>query len=95
MHDPMIHRLKTVNPWFKYLWEGSKLFEVRYDDRGFGPGDLLILSEWDEDTGFTGRHCARRVGLILSGEQYGLMRGFVVMGLYPQDAGWNWEDDRG
>ena len=86
-----VHRLKTVSPWFSYVWDGAKNFEVRYDDRGFKPGDMLILSEWDEDTGFSGRNCARRVEFILSGEQYGVMRGFVVMGLYADDAGWNWE----
>lgn len=88
-----VHRLKTINPFIGYVWDGVKNFEVRYDDRGFGPGDLLILDEWDDGTGWGPRHCARRVQFVLTGDQYGIAKGFVVMGFYPEDNGWNWTTD--
>ncbi len=88
-----VHRLKTINPFIGYVWDGVKNFEVRYDDRWFGPGDLLILDEWDDSTGWGPRHCARRVQFVLTGDQYGIAKGFVVMGFYPEDNGWNWTTD--
>ena len=42
------HDLKTVNPWFSHLYDGSKEFEVRLDDRGYAVGDELLLREWSE-----------------------------------------------
>ena len=77
------------------MWDGTKTFEVRYDDRGFTPGDLLILIEWDDATGWGPRHCARRVQFILTGDQYGIAKGFAVMGFYPEDIGWNWTAEVG
>ena len=90
-----IHRLKTIQPFLNYVWDGAKTFEVRYDDRGFTPGDLLILIEWDDATGWGPRHCARRVQFILTGDQYGIAKGFAVMGFYPEDIGWNWTAEVG
>ena len=37
------HFLKTVDPWFCHVFTGQKTFEVRYDDRGYSVGDVLVL----------------------------------------------------
>jgi hypothetical protein len=42
-----LHTLKTWPDQFTAVADGSKTFEVRYDDRGFAVGDLLRLAEWD------------------------------------------------
>ena len=90
MSESTVHKLKTVAPWFGYVWDGTKTFEVRYDDRGFKPGDLLVLGEWSEEGGWLERFCARRVQFILTGEQWGLSKGFCVLGFNPDDTGWNY-----
>lgn len=44
----MIHDLKTDPAYFQRLVDGTKTFEVRKDDRGYQPGDTLVLREWSE-----------------------------------------------
>jgi hypothetical protein len=75
-----LHTLKTWPDQFTALTDGSKTFEVRYDDRGFAVGDLLRLAEWDPDTSrFTDRMLLRRVTHLHRG--FGLADGYVVLGL--------------
>lgn len=59
---PNHHELKVVPPFFDHLFDGTKTFEVRRDDRGFEVGDLLWLREWDGY--FTGRSMTRRVAFL-------------------------------
>lgn len=40
-----IHELKTDPDPFRKVWEGDKKFELRFNDRGFDAGDLLVLKE--------------------------------------------------
>lgn len=44
----IIHNLKSKSVYFKSVWDGSKTFEIRKNDRGFSTGDFLILQEWDK-----------------------------------------------
>lgn len=41
-----IHELKTVQPFFDMIVDGSKTAEMRKLDRGFKPHDILILQEY-------------------------------------------------
>lgn len=41
-----IHNLKSIPPYFAAIASGIKTFDVRYDDRGYQPGDVLSLSEY-------------------------------------------------
>ncbi len=43
----MTHELKIWPQYFCRVADGSKTFEVRENDRGFQPGDIVILKEWD------------------------------------------------
>lgn len=43
----MKHELKTWPQYFCRVADGTKTFEVRKNDRGFQPGDEVILKEWD------------------------------------------------
>ena len=47
--EPITHDLKTVQPYFDAVVDGSKTFELRQDDResGFRVGDTLRLREWE------------------------------------------------
>jgi len=40
-----MHELKTDSAQFQAIVDGSKTFELRYDDRGFAQGDILRLVE--------------------------------------------------
>jgi len=77
-----IHELKTWKEYYEQVFMGRKTFEVRKNDRNFQKGDILILKEWDnEKKEYTGREMARRVIYILSGGQFGIENGFVVMSI--------------
>ena len=43
----MQHELKIHPQFFCRVADGTKTFEVRNNDRGFQPGDSIILREWD------------------------------------------------
>lgn len=43
----MKHELKIWPQYFCRVKDGSKTFEVRRNDRGFQPGDTVLLREYD------------------------------------------------
>lgn len=43
----MTHELKIWPQFYGRVADGSKTFEVRFNDRGYQPGDIVILKEWD------------------------------------------------
>lgn len=82
----MVHKLKTVQPFFNEVKEGKKKFELRKNDRDFKAGDLLILEEYDPEDkdepnkGYSGKLFAVRVDYIL--ENYpGIEPGYCIMGI--------------
>lgn len=84
-----IHELKTVEPYWSAIVNGSKTFELRRNDRGFKVGDVLWLRRWDAQRGF-GPSIHKRVVYMLDSaemvvppESYGLVDGFVVLGIGP------------
>lgn len=93
-----IHELKVATQYFDPLRSGEKCFDVRRDDRGFQRGDVLILRRWGGGTRLTylsGDRAVRknfadtvwrRVTWILTGGQFGIEPGYVVLGLEPCEA---------
>lgn len=82
---PRSHELKTVQPFFDAVVDGSKTFELRMKDgRDYRVGDELWLREWD-GRGFTGASIRKRVTYLLDGDEMllpgYLPEGVVVMGL--------------
>jgi len=77
----MTHDLKTWPEFFERLWSGEKTFELRKNDRGFRVGHTLLLQEWTQRTGYTGREITATVTYILGG--LGLKDGWVVMAIKP------------
>lgn len=80
------HTLKTEQPYFQAVWDGAKPFEIRRNDRGFQPGDIVHLREgWKDSEGefqYTGRELSRAITYVLrDGERFGLDTDFVVLGL--------------
>lgn len=89
----LVHELKTWPQYWDAVKRGEKTFEVRRDDRGFQKGDILELQRCKksliggyevEYRGMTStpEHVIRkRITYILTGGQFGIEPGYVVMGL--------------
>jgi len=52
-----VHELKSWPAEFAAVAEGRKTFEIRKDDRGFEPGDIVVLREYLPGESMTGRSC--------------------------------------
>lgn len=82
----MIHELKTWPGPFQDMTLGLKEFEVRKNDRNYQPGEILLLKEWHPHTGYTGREIEAHIKYILTGGQFGIQEGYVVLGLCSIEA---------
>lgn len=84
---PKVHDLKTWSEFMRSLSTGEKTCELRRDDRNFAVDDILVLREFDPESGvYTGRAVVRRITHILEpGPVGGLEAGFVVLSIV--DAG--------
>ena len=63
------HELKCWPEFFTPLLSGEKTAEIRYNgDRNYQVGDVLILREWEPNSGeYSGRECRRRVSHVMHG----------------------------
>lgn len=87
------HELKTDPEVFAPVWNGTKTYEIRFDDRGFAVGDILFLRE-TRATGekmsigapleYTGREKRQIISHILRGPLYGLQDGWVILSFEPE-----------
>ncbi len=79
---PQSHNLKCWPESFEPIWDGTKRFEFRKNDRDFNVGDELIQREWDPGTSeYTGRVLKVRVTFISKGPQWGIPQGFAAMSI--------------
>jgi len=78
----MWHELKTWPEIFNWMLAGTKMFDLRVNDRDFQSGDFLRLREWSPKTEtYTGREITRQVSYILRGGNFGLPENMVIMQL--------------
>lgn len=89
----MTHELKTLPQYWDAVQRGEKTFEVRRDDRGFQKGDTLRLLRMKKmyygtmyevavDSQGKPLHVLEfEITYILTGGQFGIEPGYVVMGL--------------
>lgn len=86
------HTLKVQEPYFDALVSGAKNFEVRYNDRAYQVGDVLILEPWHGISydSAKGTPIRRVVTFVYSGDPRfgrrdgsvgGVQSGYVVLGL--------------
>lgn len=76
------HNLKTWPEYFLPLWEGTKTFELRKNDRNYQPGDGLRLWEYNPQTKqYTGMSIAASVGYVLHGGVFGLPDDMCILSL--------------
>jgi len=89
---PVIHRLKCLPQYYDAVERGEKNFEVRRDDRGFQKGDQVVLMRTREEKhqqheveidadGKPIHTIQREIWYVLTGGQFGIEPGFVVLGL--------------
>lgn len=72
---------KILPKYFKAVCTGEKTFELRKDEDDIQPGDMLLLKEWSEETGYTGFRVSRAVTYVLRNvPEYGLMDGYCIIG---------------
>lgn len=76
----MTHEVKILPMYFQAVWDRKKPFEVRKNDRGYQPGDTIILKEWDGKK-FTGSAVAKRICYMLTDTIDGIEDGYCVLGL--------------
>ena len=83
------HRLKSWPEFFQPLIDGQKTFELRKDDRRYMVGDILLLQEFEPNTGkYTGREIKKRITFKLDGigpggitPMHGLSRGYAILAI--------------
>lgn len=93
---PGEHVLKCWSVYWDAIERGEKNFEVRRDDRGFQKGDVLILEKFNPEKAgyeFDGygygakiKTLRRKILYVLTGGQFGIEPGYVVMALGKEDA---------
>lgn len=75
---PIRHQLKSHPDHFQSAWDRKKHAEIRFDDRGYREGDMLVIREWhppvwgEHHGTFTGREITATITHISSfGQQPG------------------------
>ena len=84
----MHHELKIWPQFFCRVADGSKTFEIRSNDRGYQPGDTVLLREWNPE------ETIRRDEHPLGYDEYKVPRGYTggqvsakIGYIFPLDAG--------
>lgn len=72
------HFLKCVQPYFDAVWNQTKTFEIRLNDRNFQEGDFVTLQEWDSQKGHMGRQVFAQIGFLTDFQQ---RPGYVVFSI--------------
>lgn len=75
-----VHELKVWPEYFDLLAAGTKRHEIRFNDRCYGPGDVLALREYEPGRGYTGREMGAKVSAVLA-EGLGVTAGWVALTL--------------
>ena len=80
------HELKILPQDFQSVWNGTKTFELRKDDRDYQRGDILVLREWDGEKYTGSAICVKVTYILQNAEKYGLKDGYVIMGIRHLEA---------
>lgn len=85
MRKPRIHALKAHYNYYEALSNHSKNFELRKNDRNFQERDFLEIKPFDnEEKQFiegVGREIAKITYILSDCSEFGLMDGYVILGL--------------
>lgn len=81
--DLTIHELKVLPEYYRAIVNDIKTFEIRFNDRGYKVGDVLLLKEWDGEA-FTGNSIKRRIAYVLDDNSGYVLEGYVVMSIVKE-----------
>lgn len=89
MSELKTHELKLKQPYFDAVLNGRKTFEVRYNDRDYQEGDIVIFREVDRDGDPTPSivRIKAEIGYVYKGA--GLEDGYVAFSLRNVDRNAN------
>lgn len=95
----MVHSIKTLSEYFNNVQGGIKKFELRKNDRDYKSGDIVIMNEWDQKSGYTGARVAVHLCYVIKDEpSFGLKDGYCIFcwnsleKLTDLPRGWYWND---
>lgn len=74
-----VHHIKTIEPFFTELVNGTKTFEARLNDRDYKAGDEICACKFDPERGFLGPNFTFTAGFILYGPAYGIEEGHCII----------------
>lgn len=74
-----VHNLKIKPQYFKDVVAEVKKFEVRFNDRNFKVGDLIVLEEFDHK-GYTGKYVNAEITYVCNDPEY-VKKDYVVLGI--------------
>ncbi len=79
------HQLKVWSEYMDDLLNGSKTFELRFNDRNFQVGDFLLLMEYDkENQQYLGRELSVKITYVLDNSVFdALKEGYLILGIQP------------
>ncbi len=79
----IIHKLKTVNPYFNDIWNRIKNFDVRLNDRDFKINDYVLLREFDTTTlnKYLFREILCRIYYIFEDSKF-LKKNIIIIGIH-------------
>lgn len=80
MSDYKSHHIKCWPEPFAAIKEGIKRFEYRKNDREYNVGDVLVLEEYNPNTGYTGYYTRVKVLYVLY-EGFGIPEGYCIMSI--------------
>lgn len=89
----VVHEVKCWPAYFDAIERGEKTFDVRRDDRGYQKGDVLELYRYKIGHGYCTdpidplhrrKSIRRRISWILTGGQFGIEPGYVVLALQEE-----------
>jgi hypothetical protein len=94
------HVIKAWPEYFERLWDRTKPFELRKNDRDYRVGDRLNIVEFDPETGTrSGRMVMADVTYLIDQSRFGLAEGHCILGLRfvragdPENLAWNAKRD--
>lgn len=83
----MTHELKILPEFYNLVALGIKSWELRFNDRNFAPGDIVILKEiqagnktdlFPNDI-YTGRQIKVSIFHVFDKVEFGLQQGYVIL----------------
>ena len=78
--DMTVHQLKSWPLFYKAIADGSKMFDIRKNDRDFRVGDEIQFEEYTLSTGSYSGRVSRKVVRYMLVDFDGIKDGYCILG---------------